>query len=49
MSTITRDASGAWRARYRDPRGNQRSRNFPRRREAEEFLTSIEHSKATHA
>ena len=39
MASITRDKSGAWRARYRDPDGQQRSRNFPRRREAELFLT----------
>jgi len=47
MSSITRDASGAWRARYRDPAGKQRSRNFPRRRDAELFLTSTEHAKAS--
>ena len=40
MGTINRDMSGAWRARYRDPSGKQRSRNFPRRRDAEQFLTS---------
>ena len=49
MSSITRDKSGAWRARYRDPQGNQRSRNFSRRRDAELFLTGTEHSKATGA
>jgi integrase len=48
-ASITRDKSGAWRARYRDPDGQQRSRNFPRRREAELFLTSTEHAKASGA
>lgn len=47
MSSITRDRSGAWRARYRDPEGKQRSRNFSRRRDAELFLTSTEHAKAS--
>jgi integrase len=49
MGTIDRDMSGAWRARYRDPSGKQRSRNFPRRRDAEQFLTSVDHSKAINA
>jgi hypothetical protein len=49
MSSITRDKSGAWRARFRDPNGRQKSRNFPRRRGAELFLTSIDHAKATSA
>jgi len=49
MGTINRDTSGAWRARYRDPSGKQRSRNFPRRRDAEQFLTSVDHSKAISA
>jgi integrase len=47
VSSITRDRSGAWRARYRDPEGKQRSRNFSRRRDAELFLTSTEHAKAS--
>ena len=45
MSSILRDASGAWRARYRDPEGHQRSRNFGRKIDAEQFLTSVEHAK----
>jgi len=45
MSSILRDASGAWRARYRDPEGHQRSRNFVRKIDAEQFLTSVEHAK----
>ena len=49
MASITRDESGAWRARYRDPNGNQHSRNFSRHRDAELFLTSIEHAKASGA
>ncbi len=44
MSTITKDKSGTWRAPYRDPEGKQRSKNFKRRRGAELFLTSVEHT-----
>lgn len=49
MSSIKRDVSGAWRARWRDPDGRQRSRNFPRKTDAEAFLTSIDHSKLSGA
>jgi integrase len=45
MSSIVRDASGAWRGRFRDPDGHQRSRNFVRKIDAEQFLTSVEHAK----
>ena len=34
-----------WRARYRDPRGRERVKNFTRRVDAERFLVGIEHSK----
>ena len=34
-----------WRARYRDPLGNERVRTFPRRVDAERFLVGIEHAK----
>jgi integrase len=47
MSFITRDKSGAWRARYRDPDGRARSKNFARKTDAEQFLTSIDHAKLT--
>jgi integrase len=49
MSSISRDASGSWRARYRDPSGRQRSKNFDRRRDATLFLTGLEHAKASSA
>lgn len=45
MSSITKDVSGAWRARWRDPGGRSRSKNFPRRVDAERFLVGIEHAK----
>ena len=34
-----------WRARYRDPRGRERVKNFTRRVDAERFLVGIEHAK----
>jgi integrase len=45
MSSISKDVSGKWRARYRDPNGRTRSRNFDRRDDAKRFLTSIDHAK----
>jgi integrase len=45
MSSISRDASGTWRARYRDPDGRARSRNFARKADGEQFLTQLDHSK----
>lgn len=47
--SITRDPSGSWRARYRDPDQRSRSKNFKRKVDAERFLTSIENSKLTGA
>lgn len=35
-----RHCTGPWQARYRDPEGRQRARNFPTKREAEAFLDS---------
>lgn len=35
-----RDCTGPWQARYRDPTGTQKSRNFPTKAEAEAFLDS---------
>jgi integrase len=34
-----------WRARYRDPTGRERVKNFDRRVDAERFLTNVEHAK----
>ena len=45
MGSIKRDISGAWRARWRDPNGRSRSRNFDRKVVAEKFLVSVDHSK----
>ena len=33
-----RDCTGAWQARYRDPAGKQKARNFDKKSEAEDFL-----------
>ena len=45
MSSVKKDVSGSWRARWRDPSGQSRSRSFARKIDAEQFLTSIEHAK----
>lgn len=45
MSSVKQDASGTWRARWRDPKGRSRSKNFARKVDAERFLTSVDHSK----
>ncbi len=48
MGHIQRRGDGRWRARYRETAGSkERSRTFPRRVDAERFLTGIEHSKLT--
>jgi integrase len=43
----SRDGKVSWRARYREPDGRERSRTFARRSDAERFMHSIEHRKAT--
>lgn len=45
MGHLRRTNSGAWQARYRDPTGRERARNFKRRVDAERFLTKIESDK----
>ena len=49
MSSIKKRSDRAgkvvWRAYYRDPSGNQRNRSFPRKVDAENFLTTVESSK----
>jgi integrase len=50
MSSIekrTRNGQMSWRAHYRTPSGQQRNRSFPRKVDAERFLTTIESSKLT--
>ncbi|MEW2636549.1 tyrosine-type recombinase/integrase [Streptomyces sp. NPDC048389] len=36
-----RDCLGSWQARYRDPAGKQKSKNFPKKKDAEDFLDDI--------
>lgn len=38
-----RDGSTTWLARWRDPDGRQRKRSFPRKVDADRFLTTVEH------
>jgi len=45
MAFIKKQPNGRWRARYRDPQGRARSRNFARKVDAEQFLTTVAHSK----
>jgi integrase len=42
MGHLRRTTSGNWQARYRDPTGRERARNFPRKIDAERFLALIE-------
>jgi integrase len=46
MGSITKVASG-WRARWRTPEGDSRSKTFRRRVDAEQHLTTVESSKLT--
>lgn len=45
MGNIQKRPNGAWRARYRDPFGHEHSRHFPRKIDAERWLTAVETSK----
>ncbi|MEU9760234.1 site-specific integrase [Streptomyces sp. NPDC047987] len=36
-----RDCLGSWQARYRDPAGKQKARNFPKKKEADDFLDDV--------
>ncbi|MFB6517476.1 tyrosine-type recombinase/integrase [Streptomyces sp. NPDC056401] len=36
-----RDCLGAWQARYRDPAGTQKSKNFAKKNEADDFLDDV--------
>lgn len=42
MGHVRRTESGRWQARYRDPSGRERARNFTRRIDAERFLALVE-------
>lgn len=45
MGHVRRTDSGRWQARYRDPTGRERARNFTRKADAERFLVQIESDK----
>ena len=50
MSSIekrNRNGKVTWHADYRDPAGRQHSRTFPRKGDAEKYLTTIETAKLT--
>lgn len=47
MAHVEKRGTGRWRARYRAPDGQEKSRTFDRRVDADRFLTSVEHSKLT--
>lgn len=47
MAHIERRPNNRYRARYRSPDGQEHSRTFRRKGDAERFLTSVEHSKLT--
>jgi integrase len=49
VSSVKRDTSGAWRARWRTPDGKSRSQNFRTKAEAERHLTGLDASKLTGA
>jgi integrase len=46
MAHLQRRGQGRWRARYRDPDGQERSRTFARRVDAERWLATVEVDKA---
>ncbi len=45
MGHIRRTESGRWQARYRDPSGRERARNFTRKVDADRFLIGVESEK----
>jgi len=49
MASVRKLDSGRWQARWRDPEDKQRKRTFPRKLDAERFLTGIEHTILTGA
>lgn len=42
MSTVSRRRNGKWQARWREPNGRQRSRDFARKVDATRFLATVE-------
>lgn len=47
MASVTKRPNGSWRARYRDEDGREHARHFPRKRDAEDWLGSVEASVRT--
>lgn len=45
MGHVRRTESGRWQARYRDPNGRERARNFARKIDADRFLIGVESDK----
>jgi integrase len=45
MGHVRRTESGRWQARYRDPSGRERARNFTRKVDADRFLIGVESDK----
>jgi hypothetical protein len=45
VAHVEKRAAGRWRARYRDPQGQERSRTFARRADAERFVATMETDK----
>lgn len=45
MGHVRRTESGRWQARYRDPTGRERARNFTRKVDADRFLIGVESDK----
>src|SRR5690242_5081522 len=45
MAHIEKRGPNRWRARYRDPSGQERSKTFATKRDAEQFIVRTEHSK----
>jgi predicted DNA-binding WGR domain protein len=45
VTSIDKEASGHYRARFRAPDGASRSKTFKRKVDAKTFLTEVEHSK----
>lgn len=47
MSSIQKRPNGSWRARYRDEDDREHARHFPRKRDAEEWLSEVQTSVRT--
>ena len=47
MASIDRRSNGRWRARWRAPSGESRSRIFDKKVDAVRFLATVEHTKAS--